>query len=268
MHHLSEIFHDYFEMIQAKTPALLDEALRLRYQVYCLETGYERHTQFTNGIEYDQFDLFSVHSIIKHKDTGIPAANTRLILPRSQKSDFHFPIQDLVSPEQIQDVVKFNKENMSDFAEISRFCVSRDFKKRYQEGESIAGVREVEETKLDIEPESLKPVDDRLLPHITIALMATVFKMSAEEDVKHWFAIMEPSLLRFLRRYGIDFVPIGSPVHFRGIRQPCYAFVDDVAVGMWKKRREVWKFVTDNGKVWPLPDGVGEDERRKVASNG
>jgi hypothetical protein len=40
-----------------------------------------------------------VHSIINHKDTGSPAANTRLILPRSQKSDFHFPIQELVSPE-------------------------------------------------------------------------------------------------------------------------------------------------------------------------
>ncbi len=257
MQHLNKIFHDYFEMVQANTPALLDEALRLRYQVYCLETGFEKHTQFTHGIEYDQFDLFSVHTVIKHKYSGSPAANARLILPRSNKSNFHFPIQDVVSIEQIQEVVDFNDENLHEFAEISRFCVSRDFKHRYQEPETIAGIKDIKESEIDALPDTKGRVDGRLLPHITIALIATVFKMSRDEGIKHWFAIMEPSLLRFLRRYGIDFISIGSPVHFRGVRQPCYARIDDIAMGMWTKQPYVWKFVTRNGKVWPLPKEAG-----------
>ena len=62
--------------MHADTPALLDEALRLRYQVYCLETGFEKHAEFASGIEFDQFDLFSVHAMIRHRQTSNAAANT------------------------------------------------------------------------------------------------------------------------------------------------------------------------------------------------
>jgi hypothetical protein len=66
---------------------------------------------------------------------------------------------------------------------LQKFLVSAyraTLKNATRKGESFAGVREVDQSKLDIEPELLKPIDDRLLPHITIALMATIFKMSAE----------------------------------------------------------------------------------------
>ena len=277
MQHLGDVYNQHFETIRADTPALLDEALRLRYQVYCLETGFEEHAEFANGIEYDQFDLFSVHSVIRHKQTENSAANVRLILPRSNKSEFHFPIQELVTDADIQDVVKFNNKNMSEFAEISRFCVSKDFKHRFHESKTIAGVGDEKKRGSDLQEGLQEQVDENLslskpqtngrhLPHLTIALISAVFEMSAEEGVKDWFAVMEPSLLRFLSRYGIDFRPIGAPVEYRGLRQPCYAHADDVALGMWRKRPNIWRFVTRNGEIWPLPEEVKEGKVLSSAS--
>ena len=34
-------FHHYFEIVSANTPELLKEAFRLRYEIYCQETGFE-----------------------------------------------------------------------------------------------------------------------------------------------------------------------------------------------------------------------------------
>ena len=94
--------------------------------------------------------------------------------------------------------------------------------------------------------------------------MAAIFEMSAEENLKYWFALMEPSLLRLLSRFGIEFMPIGEVVEHHGVRQPCCARIDDIALGIWQKRPDVWRFVTRNGEVWPLP----EHEDLKIVSAG
>ena len=43
---IDEAFHDYFEIVPATTEALKTEVYRLRYQVYCLETGFENPADF------------------------------------------------------------------------------------------------------------------------------------------------------------------------------------------------------------------------------
>ena len=283
MRHLGKVFEQHFEIVRADTPVLLDEALRLRYQVYCKETGYERQANFPDGIEFDQYDLFSMHAIIRHRKTGNLAANTRLILPRSNKSDFHFPMQELVSDEQIQRVVRFSSSNMGQFAEISRFCVSRYFKHRFNEAETIAGVDDPGKTdnsdaNVDVGwqgrttahiADAQASSNGRLIPHITIALFAAIYEMSADEGIKHWFAVMEPSLLRFLSRYGIDFTPIGDPLDHRGLRQPCYANAEEMSASMWSKRPDIWRFVTRNGEMSQLkPDDPNEMASYNASEQG
>ena len=34
-------YREHFEVVRASTPILLDQAYRLRYQVYCVENSYE-----------------------------------------------------------------------------------------------------------------------------------------------------------------------------------------------------------------------------------
>jgi len=259
---INKKFSSVFEIVRANSPTLLDQALRLRHQVYCVENQYEAPSSCGEDIEFDKFDLFSAHSIIRHRLTGQLTANVRLVLPRSDQADFHFPIQELVSSSLIGDEIGKGFEDKTKFAEISRFCVSKEFKNCLVQQEN--GMRK----DLSVNPQldfledgsdhqrstSRLDVTDgcRLLPHITVALFAAIFKMSAEEGVENWFAVMEPPLLRFLSRYGIKFTPLGDVISHRGLRQPCYANADEVALGIWQKRPDIWRFVTKNGEVWPL----------------
>ena len=275
LEHLGRVFQRHFEVVRADTPLLLDDALRLRYQVYCRENNYEHPGSFADGREFDNFDLFSVHSYVKHLESSLTAANVRLILPRKGDRQFHFPIQDYVDNELIQAHCEWKSGDINETAEISRFCVSREFKHRRGEEQTISGAVEQFEFPLGapeelhlikymsrVERNSYHSANGRLLPHITLGLFAAIFEMSAEEGIKHWFALMEPSLLKLLKRFGIEFSCIGDPIEHRGLRQPCYALIDDVALGIWEKRPDIWRFITKNGEVWPLP----ETETSKIFS--
>lgn len=275
MDHLGKRFNRYFTTIKANTPALLDDAMQLRFQVYCIENGFEDRCQFEGEREFDSYDLHSVHSIIRYANNDHTAATTRLILPRKEQNGIYFPIQAYIENDQFQSMVPdWDVDDIHSFAEISRFCVSKEFKNRFSESNSLAGTSDyvdanrhtdqLNQASGESEPVVESKCDARMLPHLTIGLMAAIFEMSAEENLKYWFALMEPSLLRLLGRFGIEFMPIGEVVEHHGVRQPCCARIDDIALGIWQKRPDVWRFVTRNGEVWPLP----EQEDLKIVSAG
>jgi N-acyl amino acid synthase of PEP-CTERM/exosortase system len=64
---LCDVFHKYFEMIPVTTASLKEEVYRLRYRVYCLETGFELPERCSDELEKDEFDDSSEHFLIRHK---------------------------------------------------------------------------------------------------------------------------------------------------------------------------------------------------------
>ena len=64
---LVEYYNKLFQILPADTPQRLEECFRLRYQVYCLETGFEDKDAFPDGMERDHFDTHSVSSLLIHK---------------------------------------------------------------------------------------------------------------------------------------------------------------------------------------------------------
>ena len=99
-------------------------------------------------------------------------------------------------------------------------------------------------------------ITQRMLPLMTIGLFAGIVRMSRRHNITHWLAVMEPTLLRFLTRFGIYFQPVGSLVDYHGKRQPAIGVIDEVLAGIYAKRPDVWAVITDNGNVWPLGDTV------------
>src|SRR5437588_3429764 len=75
-------YNEYFDIVRANSPALLDEAYRLRYQVYCLEHPFENAAEHSDGRERDEDDDRSVHSLLVHRQTGVFAGTVRAILPK------------------------------------------------------------------------------------------------------------------------------------------------------------------------------------------
>jgi N-acyl amino acid synthase of PEP-CTERM/exosortase system len=91
----------------------------------------------------------------------------------------------------------------------------------------------------------------RGFPHITVGLFSAIVQMSAETGVTHWLAVMEPTLLRLLRRFGIRFERIGDDVNYHGRRRPTLGVAADVVDGILAERPDIWDLVTQGGRYLP-----------------
>lgn len=225
-------FYRYLEGLEATTDQLERQAQRLRYEVYCVERGFEDPKNFPDKLEKDEYDNRSLHAIVRHRTTGYPAGVVRLILPDQNDVTTPFPVElhcgDLLD----QQVIKQFDVNRAHLAEVSRFAVSKNFKRRPGEEGTVAGVS----STLDYEERKLLEDSRRIFPHISLGLIAMLFVMSQKHDVTHWYAVMEPSLSRLLTRFGINFTPLGPVVDYHGQRQPMMARPEQLLENIRRKR--------------------------------
>lgn len=221
----SKLFQQNFEIVQANSPELLDEAYRLRYQVYCEEKGYEDACCYPSGREVDEYDKRSVHSLIMHRASGIYVGVVRLILPKLSNSSLPLPIEKHCQLNLAKSHPYLARLPRQAIGEISRFSVSKVFRRRIAEHGLIWGVcREGESYNQGFFPS----VERRHMPMITLGLIAAVIRMSAEHNIQYAYAAMEPTLLRLLKRFGISFQTLSIPVDYHGLRVPSFFSVNDL----------------------------------------
>jgi len=240
-----ETFGKYFDISPADNPHDVRKALALRYQVYCIEHPFEDSSRYRDGYERDEFDHRSVHSLLTHKTSGHAAATVRLVLSDCRDQWEPFPIEKHCAVDQTLWNRILGKVERRHIAEISRFAVSKEFRRRLGEPETTHGVVNPFQSKQQVEQER------RVLPQITLGLFQAIVRMSHDHDIKVWVAVMEPTLLRLLRRFGIYFTPVGDPVDYHGLRVPCVGPVDEVMEGIRKNFPEVLAFITCEGQLWP-----------------
>jgi len=242
---LREKFNEYFEIVHARTGALRREVYKLRFQVYCLETGFERKEDckvvFEDGreiwLEEDKYDRRSDHYLIRHRRTGLYAATVRMVLPHPDDPMEIYPIEEnctLDAPVKDAGIRRH-------LAEVSRFAVSKDFKRRRGEAGTLAGIASMPEVHFE-------PEERRMLPHMTLGLFAAVARMTCSHDINYWYAVMEPALLRFLYLFGIRFQPIGPDVDYHGLRRPCLATLEGMSDRIRKTNPAVWDLITEGGR--------------------
>ena len=248
MTNLCEIFNSYFDVLTGNEPDLLEEALKLRYQVYCIEHDYEDSSRCQDEKESDDYDCRSVHGIVRHLSSGVTAATVRLVLHDTDNPEAPFPVEKNCNASLKQAPSLLTGIPRQSIAEISRFAVSRNFKRRLGEADSPTGIGPDHEKY--IIPDAGRK---RVIPHLILGLFVAIVKLSAENHVTHWYAVMDVSLLRLLSRFGINFIPVGDQVDYHGLRQPCFGSVDDVLAGIWEKRFDIWQLITADGSVWPAP---------------
>src|SRR3546814_6685484 len=92
--------------------------------------------------------------------------------------------------------------------EISRFCISKDFRRR--QGDGMFPASEDPETRSD---------ERRVIPNMTLGLMEGLIRMSLDHGLFYQCAAMERPLLRLLDRLGIRFTHIGPLVDYQGRRR-------------------------------------------------
>ncbi|WP_290633266.1 PEP-CTERM/exosortase system-associated acyltransferase [Aquisalimonas sp.] len=207
MNNLSAIYHESLLAQCAQDPGAVQDALRLRYQVYCLERGYEDYSRFPDHMETDEYDDAATHVLVRNRSDGTTVGTSRLVF-----DDGHgLPIRTHGSRSVEQQLARTRQLNPScRIAEVSRFAVTRTFSTLMSQQQSVM-------------------VSSR---HVTMGLVALLFRQSWESGVTHWTALLNAALIRFFTRVGIHFQPIGPVINHRGARQPVMASLDALWSGV------------------------------------
>ncbi|KFI22887.1 PEP-CTERM/exosortase system-associated acyltransferase [Nitrosococcus oceani] len=237
---LAEIYEKYFEIYPQvdKAPEQLAEVYRLRFQVYCVENPFEDSSYHPDGLEKDPFDDCSIHSLLVHRQTSLAAGTVRLVLPSEDNPALTLPINQLCREPLLNDL---NLLPRSTLAEVSRFAVSKNFRRRLGEASSPSGVS----TEWH---EAQAREQGRKIPHLCLGLIQALVGNSYKYGVTHWSAVMEPALLRMLKRVGIHFINSGPLIEYHGWRQPCYAELAPMLSQVKQERPDVWELITDYGR--------------------
>ena len=240
---MSDHFHRHLEGEIAVNDSQRREAHQLRYEIYCLERGYEDSAMFSDGLEKDEFDQHSVHSLVRTRSSGIAAGVVRLILPNSSRPDSLLPIEANCGHSFDRAVLDNFEFSRTAIAEVSRFAVSSRL---------IANAVQVRNATISGAQAgnvSIQKEASQYLPHISLGLIAMLFVTSVQHQIEHWYAAMEPSLSRLLSRSGVEFTPIGPVVDYHGKRQPMIANVSDLLGNIYHKRYEFFQLIEQLGGV-------------------
>jgi N-acyl amino acid synthase of PEP-CTERM/exosortase system len=224
----------YFRLQEASTPELLTSALSLRYQVYCLERKFEEAEQFADRLETDEYDKRSIHGLVFYRPTDEAIGTARLILP--EPGGMELPIQSLLRTLDVDAACYFP---IGTTAEVSRFAISRDFRRRNSDQAGPSDQFETAASR-DTECRSNMPC---------LGLIQIVLQMSVARGITHWAAVMEPALLRMLVAMGIRFNPIGPRISHHGIRQPAFCHIPSVLEMLFYDKPRYWDVVTKEGAL-------------------
>ena len=76
-------------------------------------------------------------------------------------------------------------------------------------------------------------------------------EMAITQNIQYCCAIMDPSLLKMLSRYGIYFEPLGPLVSYHGVRQPCYGHIATMLETTALEHPAIWRVLSDEGRLQP-----------------
>lgn len=228
----SELYDRYFAVVLADTPALLDAAHALRYQVYCVEHAFEDPAHQLGEREWDRCDDQSVHSVLVSKPAGTVVGCVRLILPKPGGACASLPIRKLLTDAERARLDTFGLDRT---AEISRYAIAKRYRRRPGENEYP-----------DVEPTD-PPVLEfrRLARHMSIGLIRGVCLLAARHNIDTVCAEMSLPLLRLLERFGLVFEPLGPVIDYHGPRQPCVAECKQLLAGLGECNQDYYQLVTE-----------------------
>lgn len=191
----------------------LEKLYQLRYDVYCLQKGFLDPGNYPDRCESDIYDQNALH-FGAFDDLGNALGTLRLI----KNSDMGFPLLDYCE-------VNVPDNVLANTGEISRLAVSKIIRKRKSDGEYGMSA---EGEGVDMQEARLQDNRRRHRPDIVVGLYKSLYQESKKHGITHWMAVMEPGLLKLLKRFYFDFEPIGPEVDYYGPVRPYMVSLDDV----------------------------------------
>ena len=237
-----------FEVILADDQWSRQIHYQLRYQVFCLETGYEDPAQFPDGEEKDNWDDDAIHFLVKEKGSGMWVAAMRLVLPSAQI----LPIEKRVN-------LKFSsRRDQRHCAEISRLCMVGHYRRRLQGRVMPCGSRQTEDSMVSSARSEVEK-QQRTAEILQVLLKAAV-AVSCEQAIGYWYMLITKALAKILGYVlPMDLEQAGPPCAHRGERFPFLVDVGQVMRGLMEDlSKGVPAYRLHSEIVAPMPRVVGE----------
>lgn len=212
MNNLTALYQSRLQVLTATSSADRKEAFRLRHQVYCIERGFEPPA--ASLVETDAHDDAALHFITRHRDTRQVLGVTRLIMDEPTKGR-RLPIEAHNLSSVRDHLADLRRLNRAKVAEVSRLAVTRDVKRLCVERTGR------NEERIDDEPRIHSQ-------HVSMGLLAILFRKSLDAGVTHWVALLDSALVRCYSRLGVKFEPIGPTIDHRGPRTPIMTNLADI----------------------------------------
>jgi len=204
---------DKFTFRQIVSGEMMQEAYRLRFQVYCKECNFIKESDYPLKAETDAFDRHSLHFGAYDASSHLVGA-VRLIQPACEK----FPIEEHCPALSVDR----DRVPRAACAEISRLTISKLFRRRAHDGLYY-------EAQLDD-----KTVEERgayflrRVRPMAFGLYREMYQESKRRGIRFWYALMEKSLWTLLRIHGFVFRPVGPEVDFYGMVTPYLADIAEL----------------------------------------
>ena len=112
-----------FRVELAATPAEIEEAQRLRFQVFNLELNKGLKGSYDRGLDVDEFDRFCDHLIVRHLSSGNVVGTYRLLRGSQARKHIGF------YSEREFDLTRIHQLD-GELLELGRSCARKDFRDR------------------------------------------------------------------------------------------------------------------------------------------
>jgi N-acyl amino acid synthase of PEP-CTERM/exosortase system len=208
------------------------EALyRLRYQVYCHEAKFLKPEDYSDGLETDIYDETSEHFLATGGFRDDEVLGTVRLVRWSER--LSFPTASFFAsliPE-----LQCRNFPIDSTAEISRLCISKQFRKRALDG--LYGTDGYLENRRD---------QRRKYPAIILELFKTMYLGSMELGITHWIATFEDCLHRLLSRYGVQMeLLFPEEIEYYGKVRIYGASVSELEESIRERRPELYDYFTE-----------------------
>ncbi len=194
---VNRLFDDSYEVILADTEASRAIHRKVRYQVYCMERGFENPADFPTGEEHDHWDAHAAQFVVRQRDSGAWVAAMRLVLPYAAS----FPLETLhcLTPGHADHIQRRR------LGEISRICIIRSPNPHHDNPYLDPGFGHVAP---DRESE------------VMLGMLRAITVCGLERGIEHCYLLVTNAFARLLRRIGVLLHSVGVATEHRGLRAP------------------------------------------------
>ena len=199
------MFDSRYEVYLADTEESRKLHHQVRYQVFCVERGFEDPEKFPDYLERDAWDQNSHHFVVKDRETGSGVGAMRIVLPTAGQ----LPVEQLNCITEEPEIVTKN----TPMAEVSRICMVRD--------SNFNG--------LELPLQAVTPSDQL---EVLLGLIRAVIRYSWDNDIPYQYMLVQRSFARMLKRLGVAFTQLGEGIEHRGLRVPYLIDMDATWEGM------------------------------------